>query len=305
MDSFEGEFWKDEYDKLRAGFWKRIKELEVTCQEKEGFIVKLNGECTELHQRIMTQGRASAVRIDELTKRLYDKNDSMTKLQGRVDMFVNNCDAMQKASRSWYEKYKDAEEWRDYWKKEYFELYAELQNQAKALSEANEKLNKLAEAEGTEPWNWRARYWEVVGKLAARRDECQDLVKENEELRAELETKTVRSVQNILVKNAEISKTEQVIEDLVDERRKLREDLGVKKDRIAFLEELVGSLYGEGWSKLTIADAQDYRDVKAMGFKNLKKMVAVMDGAYDCLSKKFNEVNVELAVCKEKNQASQ
>lgn len=258
-------------------------------------------------QYFAAENHKLADQAQSLIKRLHDKNDSVTKLKERVSMVVKNCDAMEASSRRWYDKYKDAEEWRDYWKKGYFELYAEFQDQVKALSEANEKLNRLAETEKPEVPTWRGRYWKVVGKLAARRDECKYLVEQNEGLKAkvkELEegavvaqggydnlvlmgknqmrdlnywrdacekSDTIRrdllkkneglqaQLNGISEKNIEILKTERIMNDLVEECREARGSLGIKMDRIAFLEELARSLYGEGWSKLTIVDAQDHR----------------------------------------------
>jgi len=179
----------------------RIKLLTKRLHDKGEFITKLNGECTELHQRIITLGRTFGAKIDywrdrcdrsempyrklkeqikSLTECLHDKNDSVTKPQDRVEMLVSTCDAFTEAI-------KKVEEWRDYWKKGYSELYTELQDTAKALSEANEKLHKLARRDGYKDLEEEAavaqeRYDRLVGdfnKWRVRCDKfkalCQDL----------------------------------------------------------------------------------------------------------------------------------
>lgn len=149
---------------------RRVGILIRTCDYWKGIVGRDKDQIASLTKRLHDK----EVFIEKLNQAYIsprcfrDKNDSVAELQERVGMLVTNCDALTKAI-------KKVEEWRDYWKKGYFEVYTELQDLAKALCEANEKLNKLAEAEKPEQPNWRARYWEVVGKLAARRDECQDL----------------------------------------------------------------------------------------------------------------------------------
>ena len=150
--------------------------MKAKVEARDKDIEKLNQECTELHQRIIALGRAAEAQIDywrkghegggkklaKMAKRLHDKNDSVTKLPERNGILESVLDMKTR-------HLKDVEEWRAYWKKGYFEVYNELQGTAKALSGANEKLNELSK-----PCDWRRMYWEAMGQLAARRDECQD-----------------------------------------------------------------------------------------------------------------------------------
>lgn len=214
---------------------------------------QLNGIC-----------RGLAEQVESLTKRLHDKNESVTELQNKNKMLTKR-----------------------------------LEDLEKIIVTLGEKKPEI--------YDWRGAYWEVVGKLAARRDECKDLVEklrdrepgddatfwrtEHHRVKQELElavcgTEDVevlkanlaierdrtafleKQLNGILTKNIDISKTEQTIENLVEECRKVKDE----KDK-------------------QISDLVAHH----------KEIIVAKETTYDYLSKGFKVANLELAAEREKS----
>ncbi len=184
----------------------------------------------------------------------------VVKLQERVSMLVSNCDALTEAIRK-------VEEWRDYWKKGYFEVYAELQDQAKALSEANEKLNGLVEVKKPKTYDpYRAMYWQNVGALAARRDTCQDLVKENKELKAV--NKSLSEGRGL------VGTSDEDIEALKAKIKRLEEEAVVARGGYDYLVEEKKDLEG------IVATLRELRDFDWAASEELKKKLKDLEDHY-------------------------
>lgn len=114
------------------------KALQKVLAVWEELVTKLNLECTELHQRIMTLGRTAEVRIDEMTKRLHDKDESVTKLQERNGVLTSVLDMKSETLAATRARLNEEIGY-------YQDLKAKLQDQAKALSEANDRIATLVE----------------------------------------------------------------------------------------------------------------------------------------------------------------